>query len=92
MVAGFKCLSRSSLVEKSVESSDTLSMDRSPTTRSSSLFNQLWCSRLELVFGTRSALCGGVERDQTLEDRGRVTIDTEVQRGLILAKDFPLRG
>src|SRR6266446_5384019 len=30
MVTGFKCLSRSSLVEKSVESSDTLSMDRSP--------------------------------------------------------------
>ncbi len=92
MVTGFKCLSRSSLVEKSVESSDTLSMDRSPTMRSSSLFNQLWCSRLERVFGTRSALGGGVERDQTLEDREKVTIDTGVQRELILAKDFPLRG
>jgi hypothetical protein len=33
-----------------------------------------------------------VERDQTLEDRGIVTIDTRVQRQLILAQDFPLCG
>jgi len=47
---------------------------------------------LERVFGTRSALCAGVERDQTLEDRGKVTIDTAVHRELILGQDFPLCG
>jgi hypothetical protein len=33
-----------------------------------------------------------VERDQTLEDRGKVTIDTGVRREIILAQDFPLCG
>jgi len=33
-----------------------------------------------------------VERDQTLEDHGKVTIDTGVQRELTLAQDFPLCG
>jgi len=47
---------------------------------------------LERVFGTGSALLGGVERDQTLEDSGKVTIDTGVQRELILAQGFPLCG
>jgi hypothetical protein len=47
---------------------------------------------LERVFGTRSALCAGVKRDQTLDDRGKVTIDTAVQRELILGQDFSLCG
>jgi hypothetical protein len=33
-----------------------------------------------------------VERDQTREDRGKVSIDAGVQREVILAKDFPLWG
>lgn len=40
----------------------------------------------------RSALLASVERDQKLEDRGKGTIDTRVQRELILAEDFPLCG
>ncbi|PYK92385.1 MAG: hypothetical protein DME36_13660 [Verrucomicrobia bacterium] len=33
-----------------------------------------------------------MERDQTLEDHGKVTIDTGVQRELTLAQGFPLCG
>src|SRR6267378_2130264 len=73
MVAGFKCRRRSTLVERSVESPDTLSRDRSLTKRSSSVFNQLPRSRLERVFGRRSALFSGVEEGQMLEERRKTT-------------------
>jgi len=56
------------------------------------VFHQSPRSRLEHVFDTRSALWAGVERDQTIEDRRQVTINTAVQRELILAEDFPLCG
>jgi len=46
----------------------------------------------EHFFDTRSALWASVQRDQTLEDRGKVTIDTRAQREIILAEDFPLCG
>ncbi len=86
MVTRFKCHGRSTLVEKSVESSDTLTTDRSLTKQSSSVFNQLPRSRLERVFGRQSALFTGAERDQMLEERGKMTSDTGVQRRLILRK------
>jgi hypothetical protein len=64
MVTGFKCRRRSTLVERGVESPDTLSRDRSPTKQSSSVFNQLPRSQSERVFGRRSALFSGVEEAQ----------------------------
>src|SRR2546426_11054033 len=73
MVAGFKCRRRSTLVERSVESPDTFSRDRSLTKQSSSVFNQLPRSRLEHVFGRRSALFSGVEGGQMLEERRKTT-------------------
>ena len=59
MVTGSKCRRRSTLVEKSVESPDTLSRDRSLTKQICSVFNQLPRSRLERVFGRRGALYRG---------------------------------
>ena len=85
IVSRLKCRGHSTLVEKSVESSDTLSTDRCLTKPSSSVCNQLPRSRLEGVFGRRSALFTGVERDQMLGERGKMTSDTGVQRKLILA-------
>jgi len=73
---------------ESVESFDTLSTDRSLTKQSSSVFNQLPRSRLERVFGRRSALFTAVERDQMLEERGKMTSDTGVQPRHILAEYF----
>src|SRR3989442_4855047 len=73
MVTGSKCRRRSTLVENSVESPDTLSRDRSLTKQSSSVFNQLPRSRLERVFGRRSALFSGGEGDQMLEERRKTT-------------------
>ena len=56
MMTGFECRRRSTLVDKSVENSDTLSKDRNLTMQSSSIFNQLPMCRLERDFGRRSAL------------------------------------
>jgi hypothetical protein len=56
MVSGFKCRRRSTLVERSVDSSDILSRDHSLTKRRSSIFTQLPWPRLKRVFGRRSAL------------------------------------
>src|ERR1700726_3801357 len=55
MVTAFKCRRRSTLVERSVESPDTLSRDRQSHTQRFSVFNQLPRSRLERVFGSRVA-------------------------------------
>jgi hypothetical protein len=41
---------------------------------------------------THAVHWASVERDQTPEDRGEVTLDTGVQREIILAKDSPLCG
>src|SRR2546426_963620 len=82
MVTGSKCRRRSTLVENSVESPDTLSRDRSLTKQSSSVFNQLPRSQLERVFGRRSALFSGVEGDQMLEERRKMTIDTGARQGV----------
>src|SRR6266849_9513859 len=82
MVAGFKCRRRSTRVERSVESPDTLSRDCSLTKQSSSVFNQLPRSRLERVFGRWSALFSGVEGDQMLEERRKMTIDAGARQGL----------
>ena len=73
MVTGSKCRRRSTLVEKSVESADTLGRDRSLTKQSSCVFNQLPRPRLERVFGRRSALFSGVGGDQMLEERAWVS-------------------
>jgi hypothetical protein len=83
----------STLVERSVESPDTLSRDRSVAKQSTPVFNQLPRSRLEHAFGGRSALFSGVERGQLLEKRRNMTIDTGVQRMIqrlagISQKDF----
>jgi hypothetical protein len=51
--------------------------------QSSSVFNQLPCSRLERGFGRRNAISPGVEWYQMPEERLRMTIDTGVQRKLI---------
>jgi len=67
MVAGSSCRRLSTLVERSVESPDTFLRDRTLTTQSSSIFNQLPRSGLERVFGRRSALFPGVERKQGLK-------------------------
>jgi hypothetical protein len=91
-VTRLKCRGHLTLDEKSVERSDTPSTDRSLTKRSSPVFNQLPRSRLERVFGRRSALFTGVERDQMPEERGTMTSDTGVQRKLILAEYFALLG
>jgi hypothetical protein len=64
MVTAFKCRRRSTLVERSVESPDTLSRDRRLRKQTSSVFNQLPRSRLERVFGRSTALFPGVEGDQ----------------------------
>ena len=60
---------RLSLVERSVESPDTLSGDCSLTNQRSYFFNQLPRSRLERVLGSRSAPFPDVEGDQMLEER-----------------------
>jgi hypothetical protein len=65
-VTRLKCRGHSTLVDKSAESSDTLSTDRSLTKQSSYVCNQLPRSRLERVFGRRSALFTGVERAKCL--------------------------
>jgi hypothetical protein len=83
----------STLVERSVESPDTLFRDRSVAKQSTPVFNQLRRSRLEHAFGGRTALFSGVERGQLLEKRRNMTIDTGVQRMIrqlagISQKDF----
>ena len=95
MVTGSKCLSRSSLSRKvsTVPTVPTL-LNGSQSHKAETLLSSVSCGALgwKRVSGTRSALCAGVERDQTLEDHGKVTIDTGVQRELTLAQGFPLCG
>ena len=57
MATKFKCRRRSTLVERSVESPDTLSSDRNLTKQSSSVFNQLPRSRLERVLAGEVHYC-----------------------------------
>src|SRR5467141_1067036 len=59
--------------------------DRSVAKQSPSVFNQLPRPRLQRLFGRRSALFTGVERDRLLERRRNMTTETGVQRKLILA-------
>jgi len=59
--------------------------DRSVAKQSSSVFNQLPRPRLQRLFGSRSALFTGVERDRLLEKRRNMTTEIGVQRKLILA-------
>jgi len=60
-----KCRGSSTPVGRSVGSPDTLSNDRSSAKQISSVFNQLPLSRFERVFGRRTALFHGVEREET---------------------------
>jgi hypothetical protein len=70
-MTGVKCQRRSSLVEKSVDSL-TLSK-RIAVPERKAFLSSVSClrSRVERSFGTRSALCCGVERDQMPEKYGR---------------------
>jgi hypothetical protein len=59
--------------------------DRSVAKQSPSVFNQLPLARLQRLFGRRSALFPGVERDKLLEKRRNMTTEIGVQRKLIFA-------
>src|SRR6267154_733600 len=63
-VSGSKCRRRSTAVGGTVGSPDTISKDGSLTKQTSSVFNQLPPSRLERVFGRRTALFPGVEGEE----------------------------
>ena len=63
-VSGSKCRRRSSFVWGSVGGPDTICKDRILTKQTSSVFNQLPPSRLERVFGRRTALFPGVEGEE----------------------------
>jgi hypothetical protein len=87
-----KCPGRSTLVERSVESLDTVSRDCSFRKQSSCFFKQLPQSRLERGFGNRSAVFASVDGNQTLEENRKMTIDTEGQRKLIPGLIYSLKG
>src|SRR6266850_1878848 len=64
-----KCRRRSTLVEKTSKFPTLAQGIAIFTTQNSSVINQLLRSRLERVFGRRSALVSRVEADQRLEGR-----------------------
>src|SRR3977135_4194763 len=80
-----KCRTRSTLVEKTSKFPTLAQGIVIFTTQSSSVFNQLPRSRLERVFGRRSAGLSGVGADQRLEERRNMTIDPGSERKPILA-------
>src|SRR3981189_882451 len=80
-----KCRTRSTLVEKTSKFPTLAQGIVIFTTQSSSVFNQLPRSRLERVFGRRSAGFSGVGADQRLEERRNMTIDPGSERKPILA-------
>jgi len=80
-----KCRRRSTLVEKTSKFPTLAQGIVIFTTQGSSVFNQLPRSRLERVFGRRSAGLSGVGADQRLEERRNMTIDPGSERKPILA-------